>query len=144
MNGSRLIAGCFRFSFGSRYAESTRTKFGVSAYSRINTVYVVDFSVTVLERILKDWKEFGFSAGCFPCLLTKKGKATSTLQSKRRSKLEVKRICYCSHNLNDRRKFYFPKKRLHGKTVPQVTKKAASVEICTQNPNRRDLIFSGS
>ena len=52
MNGSQLIAGCFRFSFGSRYAESTRTKFGVSAYSRINTVYVVDFSVTVLERIL--------------------------------------------------------------------------------------------
>ena len=39
MNGSRLIAGCFRFIFGSRYAESTRSKFGVSAYSRINTVY---------------------------------------------------------------------------------------------------------
>ena len=38
MNGSRLIAGCFRFIFGSRYAESTRSKFGVSAYSRINTV----------------------------------------------------------------------------------------------------------
>ena len=40
MNGSRLIAGCFRFIFGSRYAESTRSKFGVSAYSRINTVIV--------------------------------------------------------------------------------------------------------
>ena len=38
MNGSRLIAGCFRFIFGSRYAESTRSMFGVSAYSRINTV----------------------------------------------------------------------------------------------------------
>ena len=38
MNGSRLIAGCFRFIFGSCYAESTRSKFGVSAYSRINTV----------------------------------------------------------------------------------------------------------
>ena len=38
MNESRLIAGCFRFIFGSRYAESTRSKFGVSAYSRINTV----------------------------------------------------------------------------------------------------------
>ena len=38
MNGSRLIAGCFRFIFGSRYAESTHSKFGVSAYSRINTV----------------------------------------------------------------------------------------------------------
>ena len=38
MNGSRLIAGCFRFVFGSRYAESSRSKFGVSAYSRINTV----------------------------------------------------------------------------------------------------------
>ena len=34
MNGSRLIAGCFQFIFGSRYAESTRSKFGVSAYSR--------------------------------------------------------------------------------------------------------------
>ena len=34
MNGSRLIAGCFRFIFGSRYAESTRSKFGVLAYSR--------------------------------------------------------------------------------------------------------------
>ena len=34
MNGSRLIAGCFRLIFGSRYAESTRSKFGVSAYSR--------------------------------------------------------------------------------------------------------------
>ena len=34
MNGSRLIAGCCRFIFGSRYAESTRSKFGVSAYSR--------------------------------------------------------------------------------------------------------------
>ena len=40
MNGSRLIAGCFRFIFGSRYAESIRSKFGVSAYSRINTVCV--------------------------------------------------------------------------------------------------------
>ena len=38
MNGSRLIAGCFRFIFGSRYTESTCSKFGVSAYSRINTV----------------------------------------------------------------------------------------------------------
>ena len=38
MNGSRLIAGCFRFIFGSCYAESTRSKFGVLAYSRINTV----------------------------------------------------------------------------------------------------------
>ena len=38
MNGSRLIAWCFQFIFGSRYAESTRSKFGVSAYSRINTV----------------------------------------------------------------------------------------------------------
>ena len=38
MNGSWLIAGCFRFIFGSRYAESTRSKFGVLAYSRINTV----------------------------------------------------------------------------------------------------------
>ena len=38
MNGARLIAGCFRFIFGSRYAESTRSKFGVSAYSRINTL----------------------------------------------------------------------------------------------------------
>ena len=51
MNGSRLIAGCFRFIFGSRYAESTCSKFGVSAYSRINTVVassseekVADFS----------------------------------------------------------------------------------------------------
>ena len=40
MNGSRLIAGCFRFIFGSRYAEYTRTKFGVTAYSRINTVSI--------------------------------------------------------------------------------------------------------
>ena len=39
MNGFRLIAGCFQFIFGSRYGESTRSKFGVSAYSRINTVY---------------------------------------------------------------------------------------------------------
>ena len=38
MNGSRLIAGCFQFIFGSCYAESTCSKFGVSAYSRINTV----------------------------------------------------------------------------------------------------------
>ena len=38
MNGSRLIAGCFQFIFGSRYAESTCSKFGVSAYSQINTV----------------------------------------------------------------------------------------------------------
>ena len=38
MNGSRLIAGCFQFIFGSRYAESTRSKFGVLAYSQINTV----------------------------------------------------------------------------------------------------------
>ena len=38
MNGSQLIAGCFRVIFGSRHAESTRSKFGVSAYSRINTV----------------------------------------------------------------------------------------------------------
>ena len=41
MNESRLIAGCFRFIVGSRYAESTRSKFGVSAYSRINTVNIV-------------------------------------------------------------------------------------------------------
>ena len=41
MNGSRLIAGCFRFIFGSRYAESTHSKFGVSAYSRINTVLYI-------------------------------------------------------------------------------------------------------
>ena len=39
MKGSRLIAGCFRFIFGSHYAESTRSKFGDSAYSRINTVF---------------------------------------------------------------------------------------------------------
>ena len=38
MNGSRLIAGCFLFIFGSRYAASTRTKFGVSPYGGINTV----------------------------------------------------------------------------------------------------------
>ena len=38
INGSRLIAGCFRFIFGSRYVESTCSKFGVSAYSRINMV----------------------------------------------------------------------------------------------------------
>ena len=38
MNGSRLIPGCFQFIFGCRYAESTRSKFGVSAYSQINTV----------------------------------------------------------------------------------------------------------
>ena len=38
MNGSWLRAGCFQFIFGSRYAESTRSKFGVSAYSQINTV----------------------------------------------------------------------------------------------------------
>ena len=44
MNGSRLIAGCFRFIFGSRYAKSTRSKFGVSAYSRINTVNLLTFS----------------------------------------------------------------------------------------------------
>ena len=42
MNGSRLIARCFRFIFGSRYAESTRSKFGVSAYSLINTVHHTD------------------------------------------------------------------------------------------------------
>ena len=34
MNGSQIIAGCFRFIFGSRYAESSRSKFGVSAYSQ--------------------------------------------------------------------------------------------------------------
>ena len=47
MNGSRLIAGCFRFIFGSRYAESTRTKFGVTAYSRINTVSIKNWTVTL-------------------------------------------------------------------------------------------------
>ena len=48
MNGSRLIAGCFRFIFGSRYAESTRSKFGVSAYSRINTVMKPPYSEHIL------------------------------------------------------------------------------------------------
>ena len=38
INGSRLIAGCFRFIFGFRDVESTRSKFGVSAYGRINVV----------------------------------------------------------------------------------------------------------
>ena len=54
MNGSRLIAGCFRFIFGSRYAESTRSKFGDLAYSRINTVYLklvdaADFKVRLIR-----------------------------------------------------------------------------------------------
>ena len=38
MNGSRLIAGCFPIISGPHYVESTRTKFGVLAYSRIITV----------------------------------------------------------------------------------------------------------
>ena len=38
MNGSRLIGGCFPIISGPHYVESTRTKFGVLAYSRIITV----------------------------------------------------------------------------------------------------------
>ena len=54
MNGSRLIAGCFRFIFGSRYAESTRSKFGVSAYSRINMVFNLETTmVSVLHKELE-------------------------------------------------------------------------------------------
>ena len=49
MNGSRLIAGCFRFIFGSHYAESTRSKFGVSACSRINTVVIVCHGVNTIK-----------------------------------------------------------------------------------------------
>ena len=49
MNRSWLIAGCFQFIFGSRYAESTRSKFGVSAYSRINTVRLGETLKTYLQ-----------------------------------------------------------------------------------------------
>ena len=47
MNGSRLIAGCFRFIFGSRYAESTCSNFGVSAYSRLNMVIETFFAEVI-------------------------------------------------------------------------------------------------
>ena len=58
MNGSWLIAGCFRFIFGSRYAESTRSKFGVSAYSQINMVRAilnVKFSIAYCLCIVNPW-----------------------------------------------------------------------------------------
>ena len=57
MNGSRLIAGCFRFIVGSRYAESTRSKFGVSAYSRINTVFFVAGQVNIIKHPFPMGKE---------------------------------------------------------------------------------------
>ena len=38
INGSQLIARCFRFIFGFRCVESTPSKVEVSAYSRINMV----------------------------------------------------------------------------------------------------------
>ena len=40
-NGSWLIPRCFQFIFVLGHADSTRSKFRVSAYSRINTVYHV-------------------------------------------------------------------------------------------------------
>lgn len=40
-HGSWLIARCFRFIFVLGHADSTCSKFRVSAYSRINTVYHV-------------------------------------------------------------------------------------------------------
>ena len=58
MNGSRLIAGCFWFIFGSRYAESTRSKFGVSAYSWINTV--VNFCLVWNKSIMAILPGFQF------------------------------------------------------------------------------------
>ena len=57
MNRSWLIAGCFFFIFGSCYAKSTRTKFGVSAYSRINMVITyLSFSFIKATRRVLTWK----------------------------------------------------------------------------------------
>ena len=49
MNGSRLIAGCFRFIFGSRYAESTRSKFGVSA-ERMSRMTELTGIITIMDK----------------------------------------------------------------------------------------------
>ena len=66
MNGSRLIAGCFRFIFGSRYAESTHSKFGVLAHSRdrhsrINTVTIETEGMSQIEHRSKLYSSNNFS-----------------------------------------------------------------------------------
>ena len=62
MNGSPLIARCLRFIFGSRYAESTRSQFGVSASSTpILLAQIAAFVVELFQPWCLRFSPPGFS-----------------------------------------------------------------------------------